>query len=304
VLGLLLHGGVASVWGEEPSQAVDSEASPVLEIGGSRIEIAFDSPQLGQRKSVVTEWISAAARAVTTYYGRFPVNHFYLEIRPVEGREIHGTTYGHPGAASTRIRLGQQALETSLERSWVMAHEMVHLAFPQVPDAHHWIEEGIATYVEPVARAQAGQLPVETVWGDLVAGLPKGLPAEGDRGLDYTHTWGRTYWGGALFCLLADVDIRERTANQRGLQDALRAIVAAGGSIEVRWPIAHAFEVADRAIGVPVLSELYERMKATPVSVALEDLWRRLGVEMQGGTVVFDENAPLAAIRRGITAPR
>ena len=58
--------------------------------------------------------------------------------------------------------------------------------------------------------------------------MPKGLPAAGDRGLDYTPTWGRTYWGGALFCLLADIDIRKRTSNRFGLQDALRAIVAAG----------------------------------------------------------------------------
>ena len=42
----------------------------------------------------------------------------------------------------------------------------------------------------------------------------------GGFGLDNTHTWGRTYWGGAMFCLLADVEIRRRTHNRRGLQDA------------------------------------------------------------------------------------
>ena len=75
---------------------------------------------------------------------------------------------------------------------------------------HHWIEEGLATYVEPIARAQAGQFSVKLVWRDLVVGLPRGLPQPGDRGLDFTPTWGRTYWGGALFCLLADIEIRKR----------------------------------------------------------------------------------------------
>src|SRR5260370_28547747 len=33
-----------------------------------------------------------------------------------------------------------------------------HLAFPSVDEKHHWIEEGIATYVEPIARIPAGHL--------------------------------------------------------------------------------------------------------------------------------------------------
>jgi hypothetical protein len=67
------------------------------------------------------------------------------------------------------------------------------------------------------------------VWRDLIEGLPHGLPRAGDRGLDFTPTWGRTYWGGAMYCLLADVEIRKRTGNRHGLQDALRGVLAGGG---------------------------------------------------------------------------
>ena len=79
------------------------------------------------------------------------------------------------------------------------------------------------------ARARTGELSTEKVWGDLVRGLPQGLPGRGDEGLDRTHTWGRTYWGGALFWLLADVEIRERTGNRFGLEDALRAVLTQRG---------------------------------------------------------------------------
>ena len=109
---------------------------------------------------------------------------------------------------------------------------------------HHWIEEGSATYVEPIARARAGDLSPEKVWGDLVDGLPKGLPQAGDRGLDFTPTWGRTYWGGALFCLLADIEIRKRTGNKKGLEDALRAILRAGGTTESDWPLVRTLRLA------------------------------------------------------------
>jgi hypothetical protein len=44
-------------------------------------------------------------------------------------------------------------------------------------------------------------------------------------------------------------------------------------------------------------------MKDKPVNVDLTELWQRLGVSMQGETVSFDDSAPLAAIRRAITAP-
>jgi hypothetical protein len=45
-------------------------------------------------------------------------------------------------------------------------------------------------------------------------------------------------------------------------------------------------------------------MKATPVTVDLDGLWKKLGVKQVNGQVVFDDNAPLAAVRRAITATR
>jgi hypothetical protein len=201
------------------------------------------------------------------------------------------------------MSVGRGSDQTDLARDWMITHEMVHLAFPRVAVEHHWIEEGIATYVEPIARAQVGQLSAERVWRDMLTGLPQGLPRPGDRGLDYTPTWGRTYWGGALFCLLADIEIRKRTGNRLGLQDALRGLLRDGANIETIWPMQRVLEQADAAVGVTVLTELYEQMHATPVDVDLDALWRELGVSMIGDDVVFDDAAPLASVRRAITAP-
>ena len=166
------------------------------------------------------------------------------------------------------------------------------------------MEEGLATYVEPIARARAGELSPEKVWRDLVRGLPQGLPRQGDEGLDRTHTWGRTYWGGALFWLLADVEIRERTGNRFGLEHALRAVVAQGGSIAERWALQRALEAGDRATGTKVLQELDAKMASEAVDVDLDSLFRRLGVRLRGETVEFDDRAPLAPIRRAIIEGR
>jgi predicted metalloprotease with PDZ domain len=135
----------------------------------------------------------------------------------------------------------------------------------------------------------------------MLAGMPKGLAHERDRGMDGTRDWGRLYWGGALFWLLADVEIRELTSNQRSLADALRAVLAAGGNTEESWPIERFVETADRALPRPVLAPLYRRMGQSAMPVDLPALWRRLGVSLGAHGAVFDDQAPLAAVRRGIT---
>jgi hypothetical protein len=169
---------------------------------------------------------------------------------------------------------------------------------------HHWFEEGVATYVEPLARAQTGNLDAATVWKGMRDGLPKGLPEAGDEGLDRTHTWGRTYWGGALFCFVADVEIRERTKNRKSLQDALRGPLEKGANLAVHWEIDRFLAEADRATGVKVLSELYARWAWKPVSVDLDALFLKLGVRRGPSGVVLDDTASLADLRRGFTAPR
>jgi hypothetical protein len=279
-----------------------AQDNPQMKIGGATIDVSLDSAAPADLQKLVLDWIATAARAVTTYYAKFPVPQVIIAVRLQDGKGVDsGRAFGWQHAHIS-ITAGRSTTSAGFADDWTMTHEMVHLAFPSVAENHHWIEEGLATYVEPIARARAGDLLPEKVWGDMFDSMSQGLPKSGDRGLDFTHTWGRTYWGGALYCLLADIEIRKQTGNRLGLEDAMRGILKAGGSIEVEWPLERALKVADQAVGVPVLEELYDRMKAKAVSPDLDQLWKELGVQRQGGTVVFDDSAPLAAIRRAITA--
>jgi hypothetical protein len=291
---------LAMTWLSAASRITAQEKAQ-LEIGGGEIDVAF-SPTLAEPlRKLVPGWVTSSARAVTVYYERFPVSHLQLEIHFFEGRGVRGgRTTGWSGA-KIAIAVGRSSTPSDFADDWVLTHEMVHLAFPSVAEQHHWIEEGSATYIEPIARARAGDLTPEKIWGDLVDGLPKGLPQPGDHGLDLTPTWGRTYWGGALFCFLADIEIRKRTANKKGLEDALRAILNAGGTIESDWPLERALEIGDRATGFPVLHELYDKMKATPAPIDLKGLWMDLGVARRNGKIEFNDAAPLAPIRKAIT---
>lgn len=273
-----------------------------VSVPGGTLDVEFTGAASASLKSDAAKWIQNSAHAVAKYHGTFTIRRAALRITPVGGHEVsRGYSNGWNGAVIT-ISLGRQATATDLAEDWQLTHEMLHLGFPNVPDRQHWLEEGIATYVEPIARCRVGLLTPERVWGDMVEGMPQGEPEAGDRGLDHTHTWGRTYWGGALFCLRADVEIRRRTNNRFGLEHALRAIRDAGGTIESAWSMDRVIATGDGTTDVPVLRELYDEMKATPVKVDLPALWKELGVLREGKTVKFDDHAPLSATRRAITS--
>ena len=303
-LFLLCAAGELSPVSANPSETPAPIES--LSIGGAAINVEIQPGDLSLPRARVLDWVRRSACAVSEYYGGFPVRKVDVKVVPIgEGTGvIFGRTVLVDETLVIRVGLSRFATNSSLRDDWVMTHEMVHLAFPSIPREHHWIEEGIATYVEPIARAQVGDLSSETVWRELVDGLPKGLPASGDRGLDNTHTWGRTYWGGALFCLMADIEIHRRTNNRYGLQDALRGIVRAGGNMEHDWQLTRALKAGDDAIGVPVLTELYDQTKATPVTPDLDAMWRELGVRPSGDSLTFDQSAPQASIVRSIMASR
>ncbi len=99
-----------------------------------------------------------------------------------------------------------------------------------------------------------------------------------------------------MFCLMADVELLERTSQRLGLQHALQGVPAAGGHYGVDWPVDRILSTADAAVGQTALTDLYRRMKDSPEPVDLEGLWRRPGVV---GDAVSDD-APLAKVRRAI----
>lgn len=283
--------------------AQEDHAERTLSVGGGKIEFTLPDEHMAVSDAELTAWIKTAAEAVSGFYGRYPVPQVRLKVRTGRGNGVRqGMTYPAQGGLIL-ITVGRDTPTEELKNDWMLPHEMIHLAFPSMADKHHWIEEGLSVYVEPVARAKAGQIPVAEVWRQFIRDMPKGQPEEDDSGLDNTPTWGRTYWGGAMFCLVGDVRIRERTKNRKGLQDALRAILDHGGTINEDWNIEAALQTGDKATGVDVLTQLYREMRDKPVTVDLDALWRKLGVRMNGQKVEFNDSAPEAAIRKAITAP-
>jgi len=276
-------------------------AMAALSLNGVNVQVDFRDTRFSGGTQPLLQWIERSEGIVAAYYGRFPTSSLRVQIVPQEGA---GVRSGKTWAGFIRMQVGREVTTAQLMDDWVLVHEMSHLALPDVGDNQTWLSEGLAVYVEGVARVQAGNRSQQDVFAEQMRQMPKGLPRAGEQGLDNTHTWARTYWGGAMFCFLADVEIHRRTGNRLGLQDAMRAVARESGGLSADWPITRVFATADAATGTKVLEEMYAQMKDKPVAPDLNGLWAKLGVVSDGGSITLHDDAPLADIRRAIMQPR
>jgi hypothetical protein len=288
--------------GQTHAAACPKVATERLEIQHSTLCIVMGDPTPA-RRDILRAWVERSARIVAGYYGRFPAAEVLIALDAMDGAGVGAGRTTDEGGLVIRVGVGRDATADRLADDWVMVHEMVHLALPEVGRSHDWFAEGLAVYVEGVARAQFGNRAIADVWAEDRRSMPMGLPRQGEGGMDQTATWGRTYWGGALFCLQADVTIREKTHNRVGLQTALRAILARTGGHSSRRELSDVLRIGDVATGTRALQDLYEEYRSAPRATDLPRLWARLGVPEDPATQPFDDHAPLAAIRISITEP-
>ncbi len=295
-------GGVAAETGGIAARNRCPAPSAALAVQDSILCVSIDDPVNALRQRLLRDWIERSARIVADYYARFPAPLVILRIRTAPGGGVSGGRTTNESGLAIQVSVGRDATSSELAADWVLVHEMVHLALPEVGRRHNWLAEGLATYVEGIARAQFGNRAVSDVWAEYRHSMPFGLPRAGEGGMDQTPTWARTYWGGALYCLQADVGLREHTGNRAGLQTALRAILRETGGYRAERDIDDVLRIGDAATGTRVLQDLYGETKATAVAPDLERLWSRLGVPDDPKSEPFDDHAPLAAIRLAITA--
>jgi hypothetical protein len=273
-----------------------------VQLNGSTICVVIDDAKLSNQQPLLRTWIDRSAHIVADYYGQFPAPLLVIRLQGMDGGGVGGGRTTNDSGLMIQMRVGRETKADTLASDWVLVHEMVHLALPEVGRRHSWLAEGLATYVEGVARAQYGNRDIADVWAEDRHSMPMGLPQSGEGGMDQTPTWGRTYWGGALYCLQSDVAIREQTANRVGLQTALRAILKETGGYAFDADIAEVLRIGDAATGTHVMYGLYQQIRATPQTPNLDVLWTLLGVPSDPKTQPFDDRAPLAAIRIAITA--
>jgi len=96
------------------------------------------------------------------------------------------------------------------------------------------------------------------------------------------------------------VEARQRSGGARGIEQALRALLAAGANASEVWSLKETIATLDAALGAPVLAELTRRHARATAHVDLSTLLAKLGVVRRGKRLTLDDHAELAALRRAI----
>lgn len=280
------------------SHARAERAAPQRSGASQNARVALDINIEGRRgsldESTIRRWVRSMVRMAGDYCGHFPVEELRVEVSLRSGRRV---VFGqHFVGRRVRIHVGRNTSEADLRTDHVLLHELLHTALPSLDRRHRWMREGLSTYLETMVRAQAGIITQADVWRRWIDSMENGVPRVGDRGLDNTPTWGRVYWGGALFWMVVDVELRRATQGRHTVRSLVRGIVARGGVARRRWPMRRLLRVADHVTGTRVVSRAYRRMALQPRVPDLDDFYARLGVRRVGRSVEFFD-APESELR-------
>ena len=274
------------------------------DVPGATLDVVLLGAPLAMGDAETVGWVKSAAGCVASLFGRFPVDATVFVVPARGGDEVVFGRVLSLAGASVALLFGAEARPASMHRDWVAVHELFHLGTPSFVGEAHWLEEGLATYYEPLLRERAGWMTEADLWRHFAREMPRGLRKQGDPpALDDRDDIDSTYWGGALFALLADVRIRRATHGERSLDDVMRAALTELGDATHAARLADFVRVGDAATGTQVLAELVAHDAVAGEAVDLDGLWRELGVASTAeGGVALRQEAPEAALRKGITA--
>jgi hypothetical protein len=273
-----------------------------IAVGDAALRLAVLDGKLDLGVDVLERWVADAARGVASFYQRPPEPRTLVVLVPVPDK--HGVPFGKmlpesgPGLI---VFIGEHTAAAELHADWVLVHELFHAGTPSYLGEGKWYDEGLATYFEPLIRTRLGWRTEADLWAEFLRDMPRGLDAMTRRGLANPIGYSDIYWGGGLLCLLADLEMRRTTAGAKGLEDGVRAVLAAGGYSSEVWTLARATEVTDAALGTPLLARLQSEHLEHGSPVDLDAVFRELGVSIgKNGGIALDSHPPVAALRHAL----
>ncbi len=283
--------------------------------GGRRFEVALPSLQIdvaviGESQpsnAELKEWIRQAGSELLLIWNgqsseakpaRIPLT---VVVLPGGARIPFGQVLRSHGP-SVAIYVGAETGREDFLRDWVAVHELSHLAHPRFQPRVDWLTEGLATYYQGVARARSGRFSERELWLHFVRGVGWGLSERGGLSLSQLslrmhelHRYRAVYWGGALFALDLDVELRRAGSS---LDAVLGALSATGRASSLED-----FSVrVDALAGRLLYAELAAKHLEGPALEAATQLFSRLGVDADDGSPT--EGAVDSALRRAIAGAR
>lgn len=277
---------------------------------GVRIEFALLEGELAIDEQAAARWLRSAVELVAQSAGSFPTQSLSAVIAP-SGPSSDAVPFGmvaRGGGASLTMIVSARASERALHRDWVLPHELSHLLIPFLPREHAFLSEGLASYYQELLRARAGIFSEREAWSRLAASLRDAAREEGSRTLleesasmHSSHRYRRVYWGGAAFWLNVDVALRASSHGHATL-DSLFAALRSEGALARVWSADELMSRLDELGQTTIFSDALRTCEARSFP-EFEPTLEALGVRGKDGALALDDAAPLAELRRSMTAP-
>jgi hypothetical protein len=262
----------------------------------------------------IIEWVRDNANNITLAYGRFPNPLARVVVLPQKNRRGNSAVqFGRvvrDGGETVELLVDPTQPIESFYDSWTATHEFAHLMLPYVRRDQRWISEGFAQYYQNILLARAGRYTQQYAWQKLHDGLQRGrdsapaLSPNEAAGADERDTRMKVYWSGAALALLADTELRLRSGGEESLDDVLDRFQRCCLPSPRTWSGIELFAKFDTLIQTPMFVDLYQQYAETPGFPATNQLFERLGIELQGTEVRLRNDAELAEIRAALTARR
>ncbi len=205
-----------------PLSLGEEEAASAAKDPQGIIDLVVMEGKLKASADEIAAWVHRTALANADLWRGFPVARSTVVVLPTPRRS--NVPFGRvisTGGILVLVLVGSEIEPRALYDEWVLVHEFIHLGTPFIRDTGAWLNEGLATYLEPIVRYRAGWRSAESVWEEWIGWMGRGVPPM-TRGLSS----GSPYWGGALFALMADGELRGLTGGRLGLEHCLRTILA------------------------------------------------------------------------------
>lgn len=286
-----------------------------IEVPGARLHLAL-LRGIGQADhDAVRRWLGEAATAVSTLYGRFPLDSAQILVLPASrsGEPVPWAQVLRGGGASAHFFINAVASEAELRSDWTAAHELSHMLMPYIDRDDAWLSEGFASYFQNVLRARAGLLSAAEAWQKLDQGFQRGIDGtvegrslrEASGSMNRDHAYMRVYWSGAAIALMADVRLRQQSDNRQSLGTALEALGTCCLPGTRTWSAHELFLELDELTGTDVFSDLYARYADARKFPDLRAVYAQLGLVGSADRLRLEPDAPMAGVRDAImSAPQ
>jgi hypothetical protein len=287
--------------------AIGRAPSTRLEVAGAEIEIVRFPGELALSRTDLEQWIRRSVEAVAGLYGRAPYDRLLVNVVPT-GAGSGPVAFGfvtRGGGISVMLLVRSNARLEDFARDWVTVHELAHAVLPAVRQADAWFSEGVATYYQEVLRARAGIIDPERAWAALDDGFRRGLARRTGRtmrresaDMHQTQAYEAVYWFGALYALMADVELRRAGASLDEAVSKLRDCCLRSARA---WSAERVISALDERAGTAVLRRLADRTLDAPGYPDIASLYAFLGLVRDGrGGIALEASAPGVAIRDAI----